>query len=234
MTLSVLDSFIPSAHSIEISTTITPRDGTDSDTPFSVALGTGVAWSTMGTDHSNTGSGGGGGGASATVWLPWGKGCVSNPVPSCFAAPRDAGDTRFLNKTWANALNAEPLSSALYRYGATSAGTTDTFALPLVSVLSPGANSHNGTAMSASNAATGAGFSLVLSPEDSILELNLRTTKTSIEFARELLRLGVGKTPVRFSAHLVGHAACWRPGLSFLTTRFAPYFVSQRKFLSSV
>ena len=30
--------------------------------------------------------------------------------------------------------------------------------------------------------------------------------------------------PVTFSAHIVGHAGCWRPGLQFMTKQFAAYF----------
>ncbi len=93
----------------------------------------------------------------------------------------------------------------LCRYGAKSAGTKDTFSLPIVSVLDDVGNT---------------GLSIALSPEDQMLELNLRTATTGVEFSRELLRFG-GKSPTRqFTAHLVGHSNCWRPGLQFLTTQY--------------
>ena len=67
------------------------------------------------------------------------------------------------------------------------------------------------------------GLSLVLSPEDPMLELYLNTSEDGIVFQRELLRLGGGRT-VSFTAHVVGHAGCWRPGLQFMVDSFAPYF----------
>ena len=65
----------------------------------------------------------------------------------------------------------------------------------------------------------------MLSPEDPTLELYLNTSADGVVFQRELLRLGGGRT-VRFTAHVVGHAGCWRPGLQFMVNQFAPYFDS--------
>ena len=42
-------------------------------------------------------------------------------------------------------------------------------------------------------------------------------------FVRDLHRLGGGRDVV-FHSHLLGHAACYRPGLGFMTRRFAEYF----------
>jgi hypothetical protein len=83
----------------------------------------------------------------------------------------------------------------------------DTFVLPVVSLLLGGQ----------------AGVSLVLSPEDPILELDLTVRADGAAFGRKLLRLGAGR-PVAFSAHVIAHAPCWRPALQFATTRFAPYY----------
>jgi hypothetical protein len=44
-----------------------------------------------------------------------------------------------------------------------------------------------------------------------------------IVFQRELLRIGGGRE-VAFTAHLVGHPGCWRPGLQFMVDTYAPYF----------
>jgi hypothetical protein len=141
--------------------------------------------------------------AGATqFWTPWAKGCVQNNGRShgmCFAP----------NKPWSEPFSAAPLSTATvasYRYG--GGGTNDTFSLPIVSLL---------------DATKDAALSLALSPEDTQLELNLQVQNGGASFVRDLHRLGQGREVVLHS-HLLGHAACFRPGLGFLTRRFADYF----------
>lgn len=143
--------------------------------------------------------------ANATqFWTPWAKGCVQNSGRShgmCFAP----------NRPWSEPFSAEPLSEATvgsYRYGGPGAQSNDTFSLPIVTLL---------------DAPKDAALSLVLSPEDAELELNLHVRKGGAAFVRDLHRLGQGREVV-LHAHLLGHAACFRPGLDFLTRRFAPYF----------
>ena len=112
---------------------------------------------------------------------------------------------------WSSALSPEPLPStaATYRYGANLGGDeADMFSVPVATVLPAGA---------------GAGFSLALSPEDPVLELTLAVGASGLRFGRELLRLGSGR-PVRFSAHVIAHAACWRPALQFATVQWPSFF----------
>ena len=138
-------------------------------------------------------------------WTPWAKGCVQNNGRShgmCFAP----------NKPWSEPFSAEPLNGgatvASYRYGGPGAQSNDTFSLPIVSLLDAGKD---------------AALSLALSPEDTQLELNLNIENNSASFVRDLHRLGQGRD-VTLHAHLLGHAACFRPGLGFLTRRFPAYF----------
>jgi len=140
----------------------------------------------------------------SAFWTPWAKGCVQNAGSRpgmCFAP----------SEHWSEPFTPEPLDNhtlASYRYGAPSAGDNDTFALPIVTLLDPTKD---------------AGLSLALSPEDPQLELHLRVQHGGSAFVRDLHRLGGGRDVV-LHAHLVGSAACIRPGLGFLTRQFREYF----------
>jgi CubicO group peptidase (beta-lactamase class C family) len=69
-----------------------------------------------------------------------------------------------------------------------------------------------------------AALSLVLSPEDTLLEMWLATDKTgTVQFTRQKHRLGKGQ-PVRFAMDLVAHEADWRGGLRWLVSRYPQYF----------
>ena len=69
-----------------------------------------------------------------------------------------------------------------------------------------------------------AGLSLVLSPEDLLLDMSLDTEENgTVIFSRFNHRLGSGK-PVRFAMDLVPHAADWRPALGWMTQRYGKFF----------
>jgi len=127
-------------------------------------------------------------------------------------------------EAWSAALTPEPLPAAssaalYYRYGGTGVAVdaagiakppdtvADMFSVPVATVLP----------------AAGSGFTLALDPADPILELTLAVDANGVAFGRELLRIG-GANPLRFSAHVVAHAGCWRPGLQFLTAEFPTFF----------
>ena len=134
------------------------------------------------------------------VWLPWTKGCVNNDgrrPGMCYGT----GPLR-------NALPTEPMGDGFYRYGGNGAGSNDSFSVPVATVL---------------DTPNGVGITLAVSPEDPVMELYLNTTADGVVFQRELLRIGQGRA-LSFTAHVVGHAACWRPGLSFMAATFAPFF----------
>jgi len=68
------------------------------------------------------------------------------------------------------------------------------------------------------------GLSLVLSPEDPILELTLTSdAEGAIAFRRVDTRLGQGRT-VKLAIDLVAHEADWRGGLRWMVQRYEPFF----------
>ncbi len=68
------------------------------------------------------------------------------------------------------------------------------------------------------------GLSLVLSPEDPILELSLTTDAEGVVMFRRLdRRLGQGRT-VKFAADIVAHEAGWRGGLRWMVQRYRSFF----------
>jgi hypothetical protein len=86
---------------------------------------------------------------------------------------------------------------------------SDYVALPLITLTAPKDD---------------AGLSLVLSPEDVLLRMNLIVTATGgIRYTRTQHRLGEGK-PVVFHLDLVAHEAGWRGGLRFMTERYPQFF----------
>ena len=145
-------------------------------------------------------------GKSMRFWLPRTKGCVKNSGTHpgmCFSSG-----------PWREALSPEPLpqSQEHYRFGGGGHGSKDSFSLPIATLLL--------------DEATDAGVSLALDPSDAITELTLHASPGSLGFERELLRLGDStRFSTRFSAHLIGHAGCYRPGLAFLVGAFPSFFV---------
>lgn len=86
----------------------------------------------------------------------------------------------------------------------------ETFSAPIVSVLDA-----NGEA----------GFSLVQSPEDLLLDLRLSTSASGeTRFTREYHRIAMPTQPVRFSLDLVAHESDWRAGLGWMAGRYPQYF----------
>lgn len=85
----------------------------------------------------------------------------------------------------------------------------DYVALPLFTVLSPAAD---------------VGLSLVLSPDDVLLAMDLAVSAAGqFQYTRTNHRLGGGRT-VKFTMHLVPHEASWRGGLRFMTERYPQFF----------
>eukprot|EP00038_Savillea_parva_P010156 m.188310 g.188310 ORF g.188310 m.188310 type:complete len:848 (+) comp17384_c0_seq1:177-2720(+) len=208
VTVTTADSFLPAPTSVLINTTITVAKTTSSWTPFTTALYTNVTMTPMSsststpTDRQEM--------PFKQVWTTWGKGCVNNngndkPPGMCFAGGGE----------WSNPLTPEDLPTTLeqYRYGA-ALHLKDSFTLPVVTLLG-GGNGNGG----------GVGMSLALSPEDPTLEVGLGVQANGVAFSRQLLRLG-GPSPVTFSAHIVGHANCWRPALQWFVSAYPDFFES--------
>lgn len=73
-------------------------------------------------------------------------------------------------------------------------------------------------------AGTPAAVSVVLSPEDNILDMSLRTTAAGgVCFARVGNRIARG-APLRFSLDIVAHEPDWRGGLGWMVRRYPQFF----------
>jgi len=68
------------------------------------------------------------------------------------------------------------------------------------------------------------GLSLILSPEDTLLDMNLRTrTSGELTFSREYHRISSTRT-IRFHMDIVVHESGWRGGLRWMTVNYPDYF----------
>ncbi|MCC6127193.1 MAG: NPCBM/NEW2 domain-containing protein [Pirellulales bacterium] len=146
---------------------------------------------------------------------PW-----STPIETWLDYPRDEpsrfwtawGDPRPDGKDWTNPLRPAEWLDREFLYGGRYYKfykEPSTFALPLASILDKNKDS---------------GLSLILSPDDLVLTLKMRTAKRgSLVFSREYYRLGEGDV-VRLAMDLVAHPADWRGGLGWLVRRYPRYF----------
>lgn len=133
--------------------------------------------------------------ASARFWTAW-----QDPVET------DPSE-------WHDPLVPQPFRTAAWSYGRPSSGAPWTAgsitSLPMVSILTPEKDT---------------GISLIESPDDLFLDLDIDTTRNGqVAFRRSKFRLGDNKT-VRFTMLLVSHAADWRGGLGRMAEHFPKYF----------
>jgi len=69
-----------------------------------------------------------------------------------------------------------------------------------------------------------AGLSLILSPEDTLLDMNLRTSSSGeFIFSREYQRISSVRT-IRFHLDIVAHESGWRGGLRWIAANYPGYF----------
>ncbi|MFH1007487.1 MAG: hypothetical protein V1800_08300 [Candidatus Latescibacterota bacterium] len=121
---------------------------------------------------------------------------------------------------WADPLVSVPMRDVLFYYGAPYYEYTDpktaycpfqgdVICIPLATVTENAADM---------------GLSLILSPEDLMLDMTLETTKGGeMVFTRMNHRLGSGRS-VRFAMDLVAHEADWRAALGWMTRRYGSFF----------
>jgi hypothetical protein len=121
-------------------------------------------------------------------------------------------DPEHRGDVWRDPLALIPLARRGWHYGnaaQTAPVGGDFISLPLLTLASP--------------AQEGA-FSLVLSPDDVLLNLRLSASSHGdLRFTRTCHRLGGGRA-VRFAMNLVGHEADWRGGLRWLVDRYPAFF----------
>lgn len=143
---------------------------------------------------------------SASLWLPW-----QDPVNTGL-------NGEGCNDPWNDPLVPRPFVTRTWTYGAARPEADRqnlsfvrgcVVTLPLVSILEKQSD---------------LGLSLVLSPEDSLLDMDLAVNADgSVAVNRFKHRLAQG-TSVRFSMDLVAHEADWRGGLRWIAARYPTYF----------
>ena len=116
------------------------------------------------------------------------------------------------NPPWHDPLIGQPFTTRSWSYGEPPNGqfcSANIISLPLVSIWMP--EDHNA-------------FTLVQSPEDTLLDLHLRTTEDGeIEWQRLKYRMGGGKT-IRFRMQFIAHEDDWRQPLAWLEARYPEFF----------
>ena len=84
---------------------------------------------------------------------------------------------------------------------------SDSFSVPLVAVMD-----------------LQRGLSVIQSPVDHMPYMDLKTAQDGkITYSRSCCRIGAGR-PLRFTMHLVPHAAGWSPGLGWMVERYKDFF----------
>lgn len=152
----------------------------------------------------------------------------STPITTRFRVPEQLrhlfwtawSDPKHSDTDWHDPLEPQSLRDLTCFYGAPRFNEAspllgycpvkgDTFCIPLATVLTP---------------AKDLGLSLVLSPEDTLLDLELATTQDGwISFARLNHRI-CKDNPVRFSLDIVKHGADPRAILGWMATHYPKYF----------
>lgn len=135
---------------------------------------------------------------SAKFWTTWDD--------SRYYGPFLDKDT--VDKTWSDPLAPIPFKALCLDYGG-HYWLGGGFCIPIATVIKESED---------------VGLSLVLSPEDILLDLKLVTDERgSIVFSRINHRIVEGK-PLRFAMDIVAHEGDWRSGLSWMVDRYPAFF----------
>jgi hypothetical protein len=109
---------------------------------------------------------------------------------------------------WQDPLVFRPFADRLWNYNG-GPGEPNLVAVPLVTIVEPAGD---------------LGLSLVLSPEDILLDQQLKTTVAGgLTWTRSKYRIGADR-PLRFAMDLVTHPADWRGGLRWMVARYPQWF----------
>ncbi|MCL2660973.1 MAG: chitobiase/beta-hexosaminidase C-terminal domain-containing protein [Acidobacteriaceae bacterium] len=103
---------------------------------------------------------------------------------------------------WADPLTFAGFSNRTLKYGTG-------FAVPMVTAGNPARN---------------LALSVVQSPEDMLLDMDLKTTELGDAILTRFNHRISKTTPVRFAVDLVAHPADWRAGLGWMTSRYPRFF----------
>jgi len=136
------------------------------------------------------------------TWLKWPEPTAAKWWTS-WSDPRPGG-----GYDWEDPLMTSPFVDRTLSYAGV-VGSADSIGIPLVSVL---------------DAAGQHGLTLVLSPEDLVLVMNLVVNRDGrMVFSRKNHRIQAGH-PIRFAMDLVAHTADTRGGLDWMVRRYPDYF----------
>jgi hypothetical protein len=140
---------------------------------------------------------------SATrFWTSWLEG-----APGSDPKAGDTASKAVDGVTWHDPLVVAPLTSCDWGLGHVIDGRG--MCIPIATLLEPEADT---------------GLSLVVSPDQTLLHMTLRTEPGgTLQFRNEWLRLGSHLT-VRLAADVVSHEADWRGGLRWTVNRYPAYF----------
>ncbi len=161
---------------------------------------------------------------NVTHWLPWAdpRGDISNGGTDnalIANAILNSGDLDDFT-SWADPLVTLPLADNKWHYGAPryeyqNPGILycpfqgDVISIPMLSFFEEDKD---------------LGLSLVLSPEDLLLDISLETSKDGdIRFLRYNHRLGEGRE-IKFAMDIVAHPSDWRSSLEWVVNRYAAFF----------
>ena len=149
---------------------------------------------------------------SKLFWTAWGSPDFNGTQVEPDLAKLVEAAKASASPSWSDPLVGVAFPNHAWHYGNVTQNCpvgTDYVALPLMSVLDPKSE---------------AGLSVVLSPEDVLLDLDLSVSSSGhCRWTRTNHRLG-GSSTARFTLFLVPHEADWRGGLRFLTARFPRFF----------
>jgi hypothetical protein len=146
------------------------------------------------------------------LWTAWGSPDFSGTQLTPELAALVQTGKASVSGAWNDPLNPVGFVNRTWHYGNVSQACpvgADYTVLPLCTILAP---------------ATDTGLSLVRSPEDVLLDLDLQVSEAGrVQYTHARHRLGGGRTS-KFTMHLVPHEASWRGGLRFLTARYPAFF----------
>lgn len=118
---------------------------------------------------------------------------------------------------WADPLGFATFSNRTFKYGSSATGSSegmDSFAVPIVTVGEPRRD---------------IALSLIQSPEDTLLDMELDTTNLGDAIVSRLNHRISNQRPVRFAIDLVAHPADWRAGLGWMSARYPHFFEPENR-----